>query len=213
MGSQMAAVVMAITILAPAAAAESVDMATGVGHAAAASLPSLCFRGEYAIVDASVRPFGVLASKRVETLQERFVSICADRAHEPYWRVVYRFGRPGHIELQRAATPSKRFRLWTRSTSPHTGENLIGFSVGAIRYDIGIATVMGSGVIVRAFTGRRQLVNLASGTTEGVDFRMGPAAVDFDRVSSPVFELGYPFELDEAIDDPSNSDAPTPNPK
>lgn len=166
------------------------------GGAAAAALPTLCAPGEFSIADAAVKPFGALAASHPPPPRPRFVSLCADRAREPYGRVTYRFGQPGKVELEQTATASRKFRLWTRATSPHSGENIIGFSVGRVRYDVGIATVMGSGLVVRAFSGHRQLANLASGTTDGVDFRLGPASIDFDRPSSPVFELGYPTELD-----------------
>jgi hypothetical protein len=210
-GVPMAAVTMAIAAFS-AGAAESGIVAAESRNLPEAPLRSLCSGGEVAILDASVRPFGVPASKRIPT-PARLVSICADRVREPYKRVTYRFGRPGQIEIQQTATPSRRFRLWTRSTSPHSGENIIGFSVGVTRYNIAIATLMGNGVIVRAFNGRRQLANLASGTTEGVDFRIGPAVVDFDRPSSPVFELGYPSELDGPVVDPSRGNASALRPK
>ncbi len=188
-----------VVALAIAAVSGWARTVTGANKPVAASpltLPSLCLVREFAILDAAVRPLGAPPSDPAAASRARFVSLCGDRPREPFGRVVYRFGRPGRIELEQTASPSRRFRLWTRSTSPHSAENIIGFSVGAVRYDVGIATVMASGVIVRAFAGRRQVAELVSGTEEGVDFRLGPAAVDFDRPASPVFELGYPLELD-----------------
>lgn len=152
---------------------------------------SLCSAGEFSIVEATVRPFEIPPS--ADPARARIVALCADAMHEPFRRVVYRFGLPGRIELEQVATPTRRFRLWTLSDSPHSGSNVIGFSVGGVHYDVSIGTIMSSGLIVYVASGRRHLAMLVS----GADFRLGPATIDFDRArpASPVFEWGYPTEL------------------
>ena len=117
------------------------------------------------------------------------LSLCADKPHEPFDRLAYRFGRIGAVEFERQATHANRFGVFSESTSPHTGENSVTFVVGGARFRVAIATAQGSGVSLVVHEGRKRVANLFSGNDDVTDFRLGPAQIDFERVSSPIFVM------------------------
>ena len=74
------------------------------------------------------------------------LSICVDRMSEPFNVAVYRFGPIGKVEFERIATPARKFYIFERSTSPHTGEKLFFFTAGEYTYCVTEATGQGSGI-------------------------------------------------------------------
>jgi hypothetical protein len=120
----------------------------------------------------------------------KVLSICTDRQSEPFHSVAYRFGSVGKIEMERIATPSSKFRIFTRQTSPHTGENIIFFTSGPYTYCVSEALGQGNGIGLTVFKSGQQVLDLFSGTESGIDFESGMIDVDFDFSSarSPVFQ-------------------------
>ncbi len=153
-------------------------------------IPTHCRANEFAVLDA--RMMRVVESP---TAPIRFVptgkvlSLCADKPHEPFGRLDYRFGPVGAVEFERQATRDQRFGLFSEATSPHTGENSVTFVVGGARFRVSIATNQGNGVWIVVHEGSKVVTNLFSGNDVVTDFRLGPAQIDFERVSSPIFML------------------------
>lgn len=161
-------------------------------------VPSHCKPGEFALLNANlskvVRPrSGPVSYSLVKT--GKVVSICADRKKEPFRSVTYRYGAPGQVELETTATAAKPFSLYSRSTTPHSGENLIFFRHHGYTYSISEATGMGSGIGLIVFRTGKKLLDLFSGTSRGTDFNAQLSAVDFERSHSPVFKVSKPADM------------------
>lgn len=158
---------------------------------AAASTPTFdthCRPGETAVLNAHMRR--VLPAGGGDTdLQDngKLLSLCADRPAEPFERLVYRYGRPGKVEFEKAATRASPFGVFSEATTPHTGEDSLMFTADTARFRISIATGQGSGVFVVVHRGGKVVADLFSGNEEGVDFERGPASFDAQGPSSPIF--------------------------
>ena len=170
----------ALTLLVVGAAASSAFAVPVV------AFPTHCRAEEFAVVNARMsrvvqRPHGVELVRNGKLL-----SLCADKPAEPFERLAYRYGPPGLVELERVATRASRFGI-VNEFSPHVGEESLTFVAGKARLRVTIATPQGSGVSLSVHEGGRQVVDLFSGNDAGVDFELGPARIDFDAVSSPIF--------------------------
>ena len=167
----------------------TVGLAAAAHAAPLAPFPSHCRADEHAVVNARMsrvvqRPRGIDFVKNGKVL-----SLCADAAHEPFERLTYRYGAIGHVEFERSATRSSRFGIFGEATSPHTGENSVSFMVDGAAFRVAIATVQGSGVSLGVTKNHKTVVDLFSGNDEHIDFELGPATIDFDKVSSPIFVM------------------------
>jgi len=167
----------------------SATFCLGLASMSAAALPpSLCAMDEYAVIDAWMGEVVATDAGWRSSQRGKSLSLCADKPTEPFSRLVYRYGAPGRIELEVAASEKHRFGIDSRSTSPHTGNDIVFFRKGAYTYYVAIATAQGSGVSLHVFRGPRQLAWHFSGNKAGTDFRFGPAEIDFGapRLRSPV---------------------------
>ena len=97
--------------------------------------PSHCKRGEYAYLNAHMSEVRPPSKKGYELIKtNKLLSICTDRQSEPFSMVAYRFGPVGNVELERISSEFKKFFIFERSTSPHIGENILFFRIGAYTY-------------------------------------------------------------------------------
>lgn len=122
----------------------------------------------------------------------KVLSLCADKQQEPFGKLAYRYGRIGKVELENVATPSNRFEIFSQSTSPHTGENVISFSRGNFTYYITEAIGQGHGISLYVFKSGQKILDLFSGTGEGTDYQSGLIEMDFHKSSSPIFLVAPP---------------------
>lgn len=72
------------------------------------------------------------------------------------------------------------------------GEDLVYFVVGKFTYYVAIGQGMGRGVSLRVFDGDKEIMNLFSGINDGTDFSLGPAEMDFEHATSPLFKVLKP---------------------
>jgi hypothetical protein len=151
---------------------------------------------EFAVVNASLGRVDYEQSRTANHLvierNGKVLSVCADRPHEPFGRLVYRYGPIDHIELERAASSKRKFGINSRSTTPHTGDDIVFFSAGTLTYYVAIATGQGSGVSLLVFDGKKKIVDLFSGNDCGSDFELGPAEMNFDQAMSPIVQSKEP---------------------
>jgi hypothetical protein len=163
-----------------------------------AMFPSHCKVGEFAYLNANMSKVHHFPSPRGgwrngDTVYElrttgKVLSICADSPSEPLHSVAYRFGPIGMVEMERIAKASQKFHILERSTSPHTGENVLFFTVGVYTYCVTEATAQGSGIGLTVLKDGRQVLNLFSGNNAGTDFESGLIDVWFSSSRSPSLE-------------------------
>lgn len=153
-----------------------------------AAVPTHCKPDEFSVVDAWMgdtyqTKFGFRNTKRGKLL-----SLCADKETEPFSKLSYRYGEPGHPEFEVVATEGAKFNIDSRSTSPHTGDDIVFFKKGPYTYYVAIAGGQGHGVSLYVYKGNSSIAGHFSGNEEGEDYQMGPAAIDFSegKSSSPV---------------------------
>ncbi len=156
---------------------------------AAADFPSLCQPGEYAYLDARMGKFD---GNGVVRKSGKLVSLCADKPKEPFGRFVYRYGKPGEVEIEHVATATEKAAITRRSTGPRMGEDIIAFLRGPFTYYVVEATGMGQGISVMVFKSGKKIADLFSGNDAGTDFQSGGLLVNFERPASPVFEKKAP---------------------
>lgn len=166
-------------------------------------LPTHCVKGEYAYLNAHMseirRP-----PEGGDTLVRtgKLLSVCADGRSEPFRRVAYRFGPEGKVEMESVASDARPFHVFDRSTSPHTGENVMFFKVGGYTYCVIEATAQGSGVGLRVIRSGRQVLDLFSGNRRGVDFESEMIDVNFVAPRSSVLRSYLPADPFETPCDP-----------
>jgi hypothetical protein len=157
--------------------------------------PSHCTPAEFAYLNAKMGK--VEYDDRgipVTTKNGKILSICTDKKTEPFNKVVYRYGQIGKVEMEEIASATNRFGIFNRTTSPHTGENIISFSKGAYNYYVTEATAQGSGISLIVYKSGKQIVNMFSGNSYGTDFEAGLIELNFDKVSSPIFVKNEPSD-------------------
>ena len=154
----------------------------GKGEAAVATH---CSADEFPFLNAVM----VRVQNREGGSERKLLSLCADKSSEPFERFSYRFGSVGRVELEAVASRSRRFQIFNELVVEHLGRDVVAFEAGKFAYEVSISTGMGHGVTLRVLKNGTEQAEFFSGTTDGVDFEIGPAEMRFDRSGSPVFEL------------------------
>ncbi|MFZ4478254.1 MAG: hypothetical protein ACOYNZ_00025 [Rhodoferax sp.] len=116
----------------------------------------------------------------------KVLSICINPQGRSITQMIYRYGAPGNVELEQAASASSRFAVFTRGTTSHTGENIISFEKDGFHYYVTDALGQGSGVGLVVYGKGKRIADLFSGTDEGVDFVSLRDEFDFDSIKSAV---------------------------
>lgn len=150
------------------------SMALVFASAAILSSPALatsshCKSGEFDLLSAE------LSSKNQKSgalkNNGKVVSLCADRAKEPFSSVAYRFGKIGSVELEKVATPQNVFFISNEMTGPRMGQNIVHFNSGDITYYVVQGTGMARGVGLYVFRSGKILAEMLSDMEEGRDFK------------------------------------------
>ena len=168
------------------------SMALVFASAAILSSPALatsshCKSGEFDLLSAE------LSSKNQKSgalkNNGKVVSLCADRAKEPFSSVAYRFGKVGAVELEKVATPQNVFFISNEMTGPRMGQNIVHFNSGDITYYVVEGTGMARGVGLYVFRSGKILAEMLSDMEEGRDFTSNLGEVDFEKAKSQVFKI------------------------
>lgn len=144
------------------------------------SMPTHCRTGEIALLDAWMGPID-----DAEQGDERYpasgklLSLCAEGQGESTTKLAFRYGQLKRPEIEAIATPHSKFRIYSGSTTPHTGEEVVSFKRGALTYYVVVATGQGHGASLFIFKGNRKIRSMHSAFEEGVAYRQGAAAYDF----------------------------------
>jgi len=156
------------------------------------SLSTHCKQDEFAYLNArmaSIRYFNNRNhEKGYELLKNgKVLSICADRQSEPLTLITYRYGVVGKVEIEIKGTVANKVGLFERSTSPHTGENILFFRAGDFTYYVTEATAQGSGIGLNVYSEGKRVAHLFSGNDRGKDYESGLFVINFYKASSPIF--------------------------
>lgn len=167
-----------------------------IGTAASADslppFPTHCLPDEFSVVNATMGRIDPAQSELVVTKNGKVLSLCADSPREPFGQLVYRYGPIGKIEFEKSASSARIFGVYSRATGDNMAEDLVYFSVGKFTYYIAIGQGMSRGVSLLVFNGDKEIVNLFSGINDGTDFALGPAEMNFEQATSPVFKSRKP---------------------
>lgn len=164
---------------------------------AAGVFPTHCKANEHAYLNAQMATVTYLKDGSYKlTKNGKILSLCSEGQSEPLESMVYRYGPVGKVEMERVASRKSRFQVYSRSTSPHTGEKLVYFSVGKFTYYVTQATGQGTGISLVVFDAGKKVADLFSGNNEGVDYQSELNDLNFDKPSSPIFIRRKP------VDDP-----------
>ena len=164
-----------------------------VGSAVASSaVPTHCQSDEYSVANAWMGPINATEGGWKNTKEGKLLSLCADKKTEPFAKLSYRYGAPGLIEFEATATESKKFFVFSRPTSPHTGDDIIFFSNGNHTYYVAIAGGQGHGVSLRVYSGKKLIFDRFSGNYENEDYSVGPAEVNYSGKGSHILKLKEP---------------------
>jgi hypothetical protein len=147
--------------------------------AAEAPISTHCLTNEFAVANAWMGTIQATDAGWKNSRTGKLLSLCADKKNEPFEKLVYRYGEPNKIEFEIVATESHKFGIFNRSTSRHTGEDLIFFSRGKYTYYVAIATGQGHGIALHVFKGNKRIFKRFSGNFDDEDFSLGPAEIDF----------------------------------
>jgi hypothetical protein len=156
--------------------------------AQAKNFPSHCQPGEFAHLNAKMGSFDL---KTNLIKNGKILSLCADKAKEPFGKFIYRYGAIGNVELEQIATPQDKFFVFSRSLGPRMGEDIIYFTKGEYSFYISEATGMGSGIGLYAFKSGKKILDLFSGNDQDSDFQAN-GLVNPEKASSPVFARRAP---------------------
>lgn len=152
------------------------------------SLPSHCKANEYTYLNAKMAS----ASTRKKT--GRILSICADKAQEPFGKLIYRYGAIGKVELEQVATPGRPFYIFNRDLTPRVGYNVLFFTNYGYTYYVKEAYAMGSGITLSVYHKGKRIVDLVSGQERGVDFEAGLIDLNFLEASSLILRRKAPID-------------------
>lgn len=184
--------ILALTISALALVASSAS-----ADEQSAPIPTHCRAGEFAYLNANMAEIDNFPEprggwKKGDSLYElrkigKVLSICADSSSEPLRSVSYRFGPAGKVEMEQVATASRKFHIFDRDTSPHTGEEVLFFTVGPYTYCVTAATGQGQGIGLMVLKGGRKILDIFSGNDFGKDYELaGLFDIDFSSNQSPL---------------------------
>ena len=102
----------------------------------------------------------------------KILSLCTDKPRDPIDKLSYRYGPIGAVELERVATPSNKFGYYADFDSRPITQEIYFFDIGDYSYYVRAAGWMGNGVTLHVYKGKKELMQLFSGTDDEVDFYM-----------------------------------------
>lgn len=158
------------------------------------NFPTLCKSGEFAYLNARMAKI-VYSSKRYDLIKNgKILSICADGKTAPLKKIIYRYGKPGEVELEVVATAERKFNVFSIDETP-VGNNVIFFDRGDFTYYVTEATRQGHGIFLFVYKHGNKILELFSGNGDGVDYESGLIGINFDNPSSRVIKREAPKDV------------------
>lgn len=161
---------------------------------AQATVPTHCTAAERTFISAKMQKVHTSKGNITYSPTGKVLSICINSQGQAITQMTYRYGVLGNVEFEQSASTVSKFSIFTRSTTPHTGENVIGFNKGNFHYYVSESLGMGSGVSLIVFSNGKRITDLFSGNNEGTDFFSLQDEFDFDAIKSPVLVKKAPVD-------------------
>src|SRR5665647_1605910 len=161
---------------------------------AQATVPTHCTAAERTFISAKMQKVHTSKGNITYSPTGKVLSICINPQGQAITQMTYRYGPPGNVEFEQSASTASKMAIFTRSTTPHTGENIIGFNKGSFHYYVSDALGQGSGVSLVVFDNGKKITDLFSGNDEGTDFYSLRDEFDFDAIKSPVLVRKAPVD-------------------
>ena len=166
----------------------------GASACAQGPVPTHCSAAERTFISAKMQKVHSAKAGTTFSPTGKVLSICINAQGPTITQMSYRYGAPGQVEFEQVATPTFKFAIFTRSTSTHTGENIIAFNKGNFHHYVSEAMGQGSGVSLVVFVNGKKITDLFSGNAEGEDFVSLRDDFDFDAINSPVLVKKAPVD-------------------
>ncbi len=166
----------------------------GAACCAQAQFTSHCTAAERSFISAKMQRVHTSKAGTTFSPTGKVLSICINLQGKTITQMRYRYGVPGNVEFEQVASESDRMGIFTRSTSAHTGENIISFNKGSFHYYVTESMGQGSGVSLMVFNNGKRITDLFSGNNEGTDFVSLKDDFDFDEIKSPVLVKKAPVD-------------------
>lgn len=170
------------------------------------ALPTHCKQGEFAYLNAKMSEVHYPQYKTEEERKTqpawilkstgKVLSICMDRAAEPFDSVVYRFGPVARVELEKVADQATPFNVLDRYEGPsgRLGDHVLFFAVGPYTYCVSEGFGDLSGITLSVVKGGEEVVYLFSDNNRGRDYESGLIHFAFSQPQSPALKLFDPGE-------------------
>jgi len=161
---------------------------------AQAPVPTHCTAAERTFISAKMQKVHTSKAGITYSPTGKVLSICINPQGQTITQMTYRYGVPGNVEFEQSASTTSKMAIFTRSTTAHTGENIISFNKGNFHYYVSESLGMGSGVSLIVFGNGKRITDLFSGTDERTDFYSLQDEFDFDAIKSPVLVKKAPVD-------------------
>jgi len=92
---------------------------------AQAPVPTHCTAAEKTFISAKMQKVHTSKAGITYSPTGKVLSICINPQGQTITQMTYRYGVPGNVEFEQSASTVSKFAIFTRSTSPHTSENII----------------------------------------------------------------------------------------
>lgn len=153
---------------------------------------TLCAPGEQVLMAGRMQQVKRGGTSTTYVPNGKYASLCANSADEPITSMVYRYGKPGAIEMEEKATSQRKFFVYFESGGPRSGSNTVWFTKGEYRYQIEAGVGMARGVSVSVYKGGKQVVDLFSDLGDE-DHYSNTLGIDFSAPKSPVLTARSPL--------------------
>ena len=144
-------------------------------YADSIKFPNLCNADEFVVLSAAMES---LDKNRNSQKNGKLVSLCTDKKNGKVQKFVYRYGKPGAVEMEQYASPSNKFHEATVEIAPSMVYDVIWFQKGSFNYYVCAGGGRIQGISVRVFNSGKKIFDQFSGSSWNEDFYQGDAYVD-----------------------------------
>ena len=153
---------------------------------------TLCLPGEQTLMAGRMQQVKNDAKGITYKPNGKYASLCANSTDESITSMVYRYGKPGSIEMEEIASAQRKFFVYYEVGGPSFGTNNVWFNKGDYRYEISAGVGMARGVWVNVHKGAKQLVELFSDLGDE-DHYSNTLGINFSKPKSSILMAKTPL--------------------
>lgn len=144
-------------------------------------VPTHCTQNEFSLLNAKM---GKLEKDKFKS-NEKILSLCADKAKEPYGSLAYRYGKIGAVEIENISTTQSKMFVYFEQTTPKTSDNAMWFKKGNFTYVVKECMGMCDGIYLFVFQNGKKIAELISPNQELYDSNI--TNITMEKIKSPIF--------------------------